>query len=282
MNELQEKQLSILKEFVRVCESHHLTYFLCGGSMLGAIRHHGFIPWDDDIDVMMPRKDYDEYVKLQSEYEGTPYFIQTYKTDPHYPYSFAKLRDSSTTYIEDFFKNHQFNHGVWIDIFPLDGASKVMKPAKKCKNRIMRVWLNYYLCYLPALFRKVRKQTFFKDILLNIVAFFFWWGNIAHYRNKHMDNICRKLPFDSSPMVANHFGFNMDKEAMDASIFKEAIQVPFEDMRVNVPKRYDEYLRNIYGDYMKLPPIEKQAGHHHNKGFDLNKGYKEYMKEHKI
>ena len=90
MNPLQEKQLELLKTFVNVCNKHNLTYFLVYGSALGAIRHKGFIPWDDDIDVGMPRKDYEEYIKLQSEYEGTPYFIQTFKSDPCYIYNYAK------------------------------------------------------------------------------------------------------------------------------------------------------------------------------------------------
>ena len=79
MNDLQKKQLDILKAFISVCEKHHLQYFLVGGSTLGAIRHKGFIPWDDDIDVGMPRKDYDEFIKLQHEFNGTPYFIQNFK-----------------------------------------------------------------------------------------------------------------------------------------------------------------------------------------------------------
>ncbi len=90
MNDLQQKQLEILKEFIRVCEKHNLTYFLVGGSCLGAARHKGFIPWDDDIDVGMPREDFDKYVELQKEYEGTKYFIQTWKSDPHYTYNYAK------------------------------------------------------------------------------------------------------------------------------------------------------------------------------------------------
>ena len=91
MNDLQKCQLDLLKAFVAVCEKHNLRYFLVAGSCLGAVRHQGFIPWDDDIDVGMPREDYDKYIELQKEYEGTKYFIQTYKTDPHYLYNFAKV-----------------------------------------------------------------------------------------------------------------------------------------------------------------------------------------------
>ena len=140
MNDLQKRLLVILKEFARVCGKHNLRYFLNGGTCLGAIRHKGFIPWDDDVDVMMPREDYEKFLTLQYEYEGTPYFIQSWKSDPRYTYGFAKLRDSSTTFIEDFYRNHRINHGVWIDIFPLDGMAKKPIPREKCAKRVKFMW----------------------------------------------------------------------------------------------------------------------------------------------
>ena len=282
MNDLQKKELDLFKAFVRVCEKHNLQYFLVGGSTLGAIRHKGFIPWDDDIDVGMPRKDYDEFVKLQYEFEGTPYFIQNFKSDPCYIYNYGKLRDSSTTFIEDRYKDHRINHGVWIDIFPIDGFSKEIKPRETFKKKINHIWWQVYLSYLPALRRKVRAKTWFKDILLNIVAGLFYIFDIAHYRNKHVEKFVRKIPLEESVMAGNFFGFNMKREAMDTKIFQEFIKVPFEDMEAYVPKDYDTYLRNLYGDYMTPPPPDKQVGHHYNKGLDLNMGYEEYIKKNKI
>lgn len=282
MNALQEKQLNILKYFIKVCEKHNLQYFLVGGSTLGAIRHKGFIPWDDDIDVGMPRKDYDKFVELQSEFEGTPYFIQTFKTDPCYIYNYGKLRDSSTTFIENTYKQHRINHGVWIDIFPIDGFSKEIKPRETFKKKINHIWWQVYLSYLPALRRKVHARTFFKDIALNIVAGLFYVFDIAHWRNKHVEKLVRKIPLEESVMAGNFFGFNMKREAMDTNIFKEFIKVPFEDIEAYVPKDYDTYLKNLYGDYMKFPPADKQVGHHYNSGLSLEQGYEDYLKEHKI
>jgi lipopolysaccharide cholinephosphotransferase len=282
MNDLQKCQLNLLKGFIRVCDKHNLTYYLCGGTCLGAVRHQGFIPWDDDIDVMMPRKDYDKFIKLQKEYEGTSYFIQTYKSDPKYPYNYGKLRDSSTTFIEDNFVNHRINHGVWIDIFPLDGLGNKIQEPIKYKNKILRIWINFYLCYFPALFRKIRARTFFKDIGLNLLAFLTWFGNIGHYRNKYVDYLCHKTPFETTKIVGNRFGFNMKKEAMDRDIFGEGVYLQFEDIKARVPTDYDKYLTNLYRDYMKLPPEEKRIGHHFDKGLSLTQGYEEYMKEHKM
>ena len=135
MNELKQQQLDILKAFIKVCNKYNLEYFLVYGTALGAIRHKGFIPWDDDIDVAMPRKDYDKYIELQKEYEGTPYFIQTFKSDPCYIYNYAKLRDSSTTFLENAFKNHRINQGVFIDVFPVDGMSREYGDREKIGKR---------------------------------------------------------------------------------------------------------------------------------------------------
>lgn len=282
MNDLQKKELDLFKAFASVCEKHHLQYFLVGGSALGAIRHKGFIPWDDDIDVGMPRKDYDAFIKLQKEFEGTPYFIQNFMSDPCYIYNYGKLRDSSTTFIEDVYKNHRINHGVWIDIFPIDGFSKKMMPREKLAKKVRHIWHQVYLSYLPSLRRKVRKETWFKDILLNIVAGLFYIFDIAHYRNKHVEKYVRKIPLEESVMAGNYFGFNMKREAMDTNLFKEFVKVPFEDTEAYVLKDYDTYLRNLYGEYMTPPPVDKQVGHHYNKGLDLQMGYEEYLKKNRI
>jgi len=282
MNPLQEKQLELLKAFVRVCEKHNLQYFLAYGSALGAIRHKGFIPWDDDVDVVMPRKDYDEYIKLQYEYEGTPYFIQTFKSDPCYIYNYGKLRDSSTTFLENAFRNHRMNQGVFIDIFPLDGMSFTVDNKKKAVKRNRFVWRQVYWSYLPALRRKIHARTFLKDILLNIVAGLAYVFDIAHYRNKRVEKYARKIPLEQSALAGTIFTYGSLTGCMETELFKETIKVPFEDTEVNVLKEYDKYLTNLYGDYMTFPPKEKQVGHHYNSGVSMEQGYLDYMKEHHI
>ncbi len=282
MNETQIHLLKILKEFIKVCEKHHLHYFVDGGTLLGAMRHKGFIPWDDDIDVSMPRSDYEKYIRLQEEYKGTPYFIQSWRTDPHYTYGFAKLRDSSTTFIESYYVNHRINHGLWIDIFPLDGMSYKDKPREKCAPRIRLIWFLTYLCYLPALLRKFHKETFFKDLALNIVAILFYIYNPFHLTNRLIERIMKHYKISQCALIGNYYDFKPKMQAMPARILKEYIEVPFEDIMVIAPKEYDEYLTLSYGDWRKLPPKEKQIGMHFNKGFSLSQGYKEYMKEHKI
>lgn len=282
MNNLQKCQLNILKEFIRVCEENSLIYFLIGGSCLGAVRHQGFIPWDDDIDVAMPRVDYDKFITLQNKVKE-PYFIQTYKTDKRYIYNYAKMRDSSTTYIENYFTYHRINHGVWIDIFPLDGMSrKDNVPIKRFSKKVRLNWFNAYLMYLPALLRKPQLKTLWKDIPLNLVAILFLFLNVGHYRNKMIDRRVTKISYNDALLVGNFFGSNPTKEAMPKEVFKEGIVMKFEGIDVKVPSDYDKYLTLLYGDYMKLPPKEKQVGHHHNSGLDLNVDYKTFVKWHKI
>ena len=153
MNEIQKVELNLLKEFVKVCEKNNLRYFMVGGSALGCVRHKGFIPWDDDIDVAMPREDYEKFMKMQDELPSYC-FIQNYKTDPHYIYNYGKLRDSRTTFIESYYKYHRINHGVWIDIFPLDGISSKMKPSKKFAPKLYYFWFNVCVMIFSTIISK--------------------------------------------------------------------------------------------------------------------------------
>ena len=282
MTDSQKKELEVLKAFINVCEKHNLRYFGCYGTALGAIRHKGFIPWDDDVDVAMPREDYEKFLKLQNEFEGTPYFIQTFKTDPHYIYNFAKLRDSSTTYIESLLANHRINHGVWIDIFPVDGMSKKIKPIKKFKKKIIYIWMQQYFCFPGGYIKKIKKGTIIKDFLFDLVGILTFIFNPFHLRNKYTEAIMKHNKMEECPLSGSYFGFYFEKEVMPTKIFLEYTKVPFEDIEINVPKDYDGYLKAIYNDYMTPPKKEQQIGHHYDKGIDLSTPYDEYMRAHKI
>ena len=123
LNRMHLLHLDILKEFIRICNKYELRYFLLGGSCLGTVRHQGFIPWDDDIDVGMPRPDYERFMEIAQNELPEYYFLQNSKTDPDYPLCFAKIRDSRTTFIERSVSHLNINHGIYFDIFPLDGLS---------------------------------------------------------------------------------------------------------------------------------------------------------------
>ena len=124
LRQLQLCELEILDEFVRVCEKHGLPYYLVGGTLLGAVRHQGFIPWDDDIDVAMPREGYDRFAEIAQQELGPQYFYQSPDTDPHYFLTYNKIRKNGTKVYEERFKNARIHKGVFIDIFPLDFCPK--------------------------------------------------------------------------------------------------------------------------------------------------------------
>ena len=126
-------ELDLLIKFDKVCQKYGFKYWLAYGSLLGAVRHKGFIPWDDDLDVMMPREDYDSFIKLSSEFEN-PYFLQTHETDKGYYYSFAKLRNSNTTAVSKMFAFEKWNQGIFLDIFPNDVCN--LDDAKRIYDRI--------------------------------------------------------------------------------------------------------------------------------------------------
>lgn len=281
MNDLQKCQLNILKDFIKVCEKNNLRYYLVSGSCLGAVRHKGFIPWDDDIDVGMPREDYNKLVTLQSDFQER-YFIQTYKTDKKYLYNFAKIRDCETTYIENNFMTTQINHGVWLDVFPLDGFSYEYEDSEKLEKVVRRTWRRTILGYPWNLRRKFSKRTFFKDLGLNIVALLTFWTNVGQYRNKSVEKMLTKIPYDKAKTVGNHYGIYYKKEAMPIEWFGEGTKATFEGVEVIIPKEYDKYLTKLYKDYMTPPPPEKRIGHHFDKGLTLTQGYKDYIKEHRM
>ena len=122
LKEVQQKELQILLEVDRICKRNGLTYYLIGGSALGAVRHGGFIPWDDDIDIAMPRDDYRKFLKLCSRELPAEYFLQTYTSQPDFPYPFAKVNLNNTTFIENRLHKLNIHHGIFIDVFPLDGV----------------------------------------------------------------------------------------------------------------------------------------------------------------
>lgn len=130
MNDLQKVEFDIFLEFDFVCRKLNLNYFLVSGTALGAVRHGGIIPWDDDLDVAMFRDDYNKFMELAPRMLPNKLFLQNYKTDKNYPFVFAKLRNKQTAFIETALRNFDMNHGIYIDIFPLDGY-----PEKKCEQK---------------------------------------------------------------------------------------------------------------------------------------------------
>lgn len=265
---LRNCQLEMLKIFIEICKQNNFQYFLIHGSCIGAVRHQGFIPWDDDIDVGMPREDYEKFSKCAKEILPTHLFFQTFQTDSEYPTSFGKIRNSNTTYIEKSSKNLNINHGIYMDVFPIDGvpSGKLAQKIQIIQKTIYSISISraYSLSVCPG-------ETAFKRFLTKII--YLLYPDISKTVIKR-DNLFRKYPYSSSRFVSD-LGGHCDIVSKD--VFGKGTIGIFEGLEVVLPEKYDEYLTQTYGDYMTLPPTEQQIGHHFYETVDMNRPYKDYI-----
>lgn len=263
--QLKQIELNMFKAFIDVCEKLELKYYVIGGTLLGAIRHQGFIPWDDDIDVGMPRSDYEIFLEKGQAILEDDMFIQTIHTDEKYLMCFAKIRKHNTTFIESSVGHLDINHGVYIDIFPLDyyPNEKQLKKFKKqelwCKKRI------------ACEFKLSKNNTLKKRIEKFILRMLF--PSVKAVTHKR-DYLYKSLP--QNKYIANYGGAWGEKEVVPAVWFGEGVDVSFEGISVKAPREYDKYLTQLYGNYMEFPPIEKRVSHHYVDVIDLEKSYLNY------
>lgn len=268
---LKDCELNMLKALSEVCSKLNIQFFLVGGTLLGAVRHKGFIPWDDDIDVGMLRKDYDRFVNEGQALLPEYYFLQTNKSDPQYPYNFAKLRDSRTAFVETVLKNRDINHGVFLDIFPFD-----YYPEKKNDAIILELKKKFLTNRIQndLYFEVPEKHSFVGTVMLIL-------GRVFYPKAQKAIDAKEVLISDNaaSSLVTNYCGAWGKKEIVPLAWLSEVCYLQFEDIMAPCPKYYKEYLKNVYGDYMKLPPEEKRVGHHFNEVIDLYHSYSEYLKK---
>ena len=256
LQEIKDIELELLKAYASFCEQNNLTYFLCGGTLLGAVRHKGFIPWDDDIDVFMPRPDFEKFVKLtgfnpiNSDYETC--FYRDTKTQ--IPYPFAKVIDMRTKVIEKT-KSEDACMGIWIDVFPIDGFSDSMFINKLfCFRKLL--WKRLCFTYSDDLSKVDKKKKFIKML---VMPFLKLMGQKRLF-NK-LDKICRKYDFEESKNVGcTVWGYKI-KELIPKYSLIPASKVSFEGLDFAAPADPSVYLSSLYGDYMQLPPEEKRINH---------------------
>lgn len=269
MTELQEKQFEILKCFIDICDKMNLTYYMVCGSALGAVKYNGFIPWDDDVDVAMPREDYRVFVEKAQKMLPENIFVQTYKTDREFPQIFCKLRDSDTTFIEESAKNLNINHGVFIDVFPLDGY-----PENKFQQRIFEFRKRIYQSELLSAYQFERKGK--SKILYQIYDMMGVSRRTAQIAEKY-EKMISSYPVKTSKVICNHGNWQGKLEYAPKGQYSKGLEIEFEKVKVRVPEQYDAYLRQKYGDYTKELPQEEQKGHHYYTICDLRRSYKLYQ-----
>lgn len=257
VKELQEIELDILKYIDVVCKENHLKYFLAYGTLIGAVRHKGFIPWDDDIDILMPRTDYKKLCHILHKEKGR-YRILCCEYDKKYIYPFAKVVDSKTRLIEED-TTSEYDMGVYIDIFPYDGLRGSLEEHKVRLKMCSTLERLRVLSVLPY------KATAHKVWWKNLLRIPFWLGlKLVGYRNimKILNRLAQKDSVEHADWVGCLCAQAIYKELVPKEDVDELLDMEFEGKLFKVPKGYDRMLRTMYGDYMVLPPVEKQVSHH--------------------
>lgn len=274
MNEdIKKVLLDLLIKLDEVCNKHGLRYYIAFGTCLGALRHKGFIPWDHDIDVLMPYDDVRKLIDLQNEF-GERYFIQTNDTDPEFGSISCKLRDSETTCIWNDYKNCRFNQGLNIDIYPYYNA-----PDSKIEL-LLNIFRSHFLKILTVGNMPVHQNIIIR-LLISIIQ------KIYHgeKRKKKIKSLKRKLEnVNEAKEILDYYGADISLfSAITYPIewFDKPRKVLFEGYMVNAPTEPEKYMERRYGNYMQLPPIEKRVEELDEPGaiIDAHRSYREYYKE---
>ncbi|MCR5400438.1 MAG: LicD family protein [Treponema sp.] len=258
LKEIKEAELAILIEFDKFCKKNNLNYSIAYGTLLGAIRHKGFIPWDDDIDVLMPRPDYERFLELTAFNPITP-TIETCgffpcKTQVDYP--FIKLIDM-TTRVKETGRPKQFM-GIWIDIFPMDGIPSDLKSQTKIMKKIFV--LRRWFCSCSQDFSASKNVlTFLKRLLPKLALSIYGIKRLC----KKMDDYSKtRIPYEEASVVAHTiWGADGVRECLPKEGFEKTVDVEFEGHKFPAPSCWKENLTNLFGDYMQLPPEEKRVLH---------------------
>ena len=255
--EVKAVQLSILVDVASFCQENGIRYFLAGGTLLGAIRHKGFIPWDDDIDILMPRPDYERFLRSfnNNTRKTAPLKVSAYEIDSSYIYPFAKVCNTNTHLEEHTLYSYPL--GVHIDVFPIDGLPDDVRDSNRLFGKVK------FLKHLYGLkvMKPRRGRSFHKEIIRAVGQLFLYLVSTKQLV-ANITELSKTYCYETS----NHAGCVAwgygKRERLKKAVFAEAIDVIFEGHTFRAPVGYDEYLVALYGDYMQLPPVEKRQSHH--------------------
>ena len=273
MNDLQKTEFDILKNVVEICDRAGLSYFLVCGSALGAAKYDGFIPWDDDVDIGMYREDYEKFCGIAQALLPTHYFLQTYRTDPLFPTIFAKVRDTRTTFIEKSMRELDIHHGVYIDIFPLDGYPKQKKRCNFLEHKKKISSMKLYCSYKFDEKQSLRSRCVIEAGLL--LGFHKRADKIAAKYEK----LISQYPIADSDFICNHGNWQGKLEYAPKWHYGEGTWATFEGLKVRIPENYDAYLTQKYGDWRSDLPEEQKVGHHYYEIMDLERPYTDYIEK---
>lgn len=261
LKEVQKEQTMILKKVAEFCDKENIKYYLAGGSMLGAIRHKGFIPWDDDIDIVMPRPDYEKFYKIVEEnnyYIDDDLELRSFRFNNLF-FPFGKVVNKKLK-METHYYDNEFDSYLWIDIFPLDGL-----PENNLKNKLIYKRVRFWRKILLMVEVKndvIEKESKHKFLILPkkfLKKIFGTEKSLKKIINK-MDKISKTYNWDNCKYIGGLvWGYGPNERLLKSDLGDYLVD--FEDIKVNTMACYDTYLSNLYGNYMELPPEEKRIAH---------------------
>lgn len=269
IKDVQEKILYIMKFIDRICRKKDIEYFIMGGTALGAVRHGGFIPWDDDLDIFMTPENYEKFKAIFNEEKNEEFFLQEWKTTPNF-LEYAKVRLNGTTFIEESFKNDKnMHHGIYVDIMILHKC-----PEKKRVQKFLYFKCKYVTLYALSK-RNWKPKTKIQKLALLLLKLL---------PNKFIVNRFYKSIYKYDGLTENFKWFywitpaNFSAGLFNREFFENHIDIDFEDCKLMGSAKIVEYLEYRYGDYKTLPPENKRKEAIHASIYDINKDYKEYIK----
>ena len=275
MKKVWAVQLDLLSELKRVCEKHGLTYFADSGTLLGAVRHKGYIPWDDDIDIAMKREDYDKLIKIGPSEFKDPFFLQSAHAEV-FPRGYARLRNSNTTALTKYDCDKNINCGIFIDIFPLDNLPDDLNERKNWLNKIKRV----YEITKAGCSKKTKEYSgmvhSIKFYLAKVIFHIFGYKKLIMY----YERLCAKYnSVDTQKISYVAYSIGKEKHIWDRNCFEAGQVRPFEFTEIIVPIGYDSRLRVEYKDYMQLV---RAPNTHGTMIIEPEIPYKKYKEEHSL
>lgn len=264
--EMQEVSLEILHTIASICEKQHFRYALIYGTLIGAVRHKGYIPWDDDVDIMMPRPDYDRLLEYLKENIADYPHLKVFNREecPEYPYMITRISDQR--YRIEMENEKPFGLGVFIDIYPYDGLGDTKEEAVAFGLKGDRLSSFCYQATREHFAIETTTSTFRKLIKYPVYLFSKMIGK--DYFQNQLAKLARVKDYDNSEYVGCVIWLSWgEKDIFPREWFDETILVPFEKYEFRIPKEFDKVLRHEYGDYMILPPEKDRVGHHYFKAY---------------
>lgn len=274
LEDLWWAEQSILDAIDKVCRDNNIRYTLAYGTLLGAVRHGGFIPWDDDLDVMMPREDYDKFKRIWPECAPKDYLLQDENKYADYVNTFAKIRKNNTTFLQfESERNASYHKGIFVDVFPCDRVASGWFARK----------LQYFLFSVNLLFN--RGYTSGTKGVVGLIERFL----LKVVRKKNYKKISnwagrksRKWNGNLNTELVDHCTIKGCSRYFPADLFDELIELEFQGKKYCAIKNYHEFLTERYGDYMQLPPEEERVWRHHPILIDFEHNYEDLVKEGKV